>query len=230
MGPNKDTVGLHTFMQNRRTLFCYSGPMTEDLLTTIANPVRHQLSDKETEEAVANRVFGVFIEQAQNIIRYSHQKTKSTGDSVGTIAISLDDDCFLIEAVNVVSESKRDVLEATLVDLSVKDQQELRKLYRQRLKDGPPEDSAGAGLGFIDRRRDGLTRRLTTTRRFAEYFGCPEVEYQKVREWFRAEAGKAGLTSAQLAASLSDEQMTIEEFSEAPSEEALAMEAAQGNE
>ena len=46
----------------------------------------------------------------------------------------------------------------------------------------------------------------------------------------RAEAGKAGLTSAQLAASLSDEQMTIEEFSEAPSEEALAMEASQGDE
>ena len=62
MSPSKDTVGLHTFMQNRRTLFCYSGPMTEDLLTTIANPVRHQLSDKETQEAVANRVFGVFFE------------------------------------------------------------------------------------------------------------------------------------------------------------------------
>ena len=87
-----------------------------------------------------------------------------------------------------------------------------------------------AGLGFIDRRRDGLTRRLTTTRRFAEYFGCPEVEYQKVRQWFRAEASKAGLTSAQLAASLSDEQMPIEEFSEAPSEEALAMEATQVDE
>jgi len=84
-----------------------------------------------------------------------------------------------------------------------------------------------ANLGFIDRRRDGLTRRLTTTRRFAEYFGCPDVEYRKVREWFRAEAAKAGLTSAQLAASLSDEQMTIEEFTEAPSEEAMAMEATQ---
>jgi len=29
----------------------------------------------------------------------------------------------------------------------------LRKLYRQRLKDGPPEDSAGAGLGFIEMAR-----------------------------------------------------------------------------
>jgi len=70
-----------------------------------------------------------------------------------------------------------------------------------------------ASLGLIDKRRDGLTRRLTTTRRFAEYFGCPEIEYRKVRAWFREEASKLGLTSAQLAASLApDEQMTISEF------------------
>ena len=87
-----------------------------------------------------------------------------------------------------------------------------------------------ASLGFIDRRRDGLSRRLTTTRRFAEYFGCPEVEYRAVRQWFRAEASKAGLTSAELAATLSDEQMTIEEFSEKPSEQALALEAVHSEE
>tara|TARA_B100000575_G_scaffold65227_1_gene50044 strand:+ start:16386 stop:17012 length:627 start_codon:yes stop_codon:yes gene_type:complete len=70
-----------------------------------------------------------------------------------------------------------------------------------------------ASLGLIDKRRDGLTRRLTTTRRFAEYFGCPEIEFRKVRTWFREEASKLGLTSAQLAASLApDEQMTISEF------------------
>ena len=73
--------------------------------------------------------------------------------------------------------------------------------------------------GLIDRRRDGLTRRLTTTRRFAEYFGCPEVEFRKVRTCFREEANNMGLTSAQLAASLApDEQMTISEFSESNSE------------
>ena len=72
-----------------------------------------------------------------------------------------------------------------------------------------------AKMGLIDRRRDGLTRRLTTTRRFAEYFGCPEVEYRKVRTWFREEASKIGLTSAQLAASLApEEQLTINEFSD----------------
>ena len=71
-----------------------------------------------------------------------------------------------------------------------------------------------SNLGLLDRRREGLTRRLTTTRRFAEYFGCPEIEYRKVRLWFRNEAEKMGLTSAQLAASLApEEQMIITEFS-----------------
>ena len=72
-----------------------------------------------------------------------------------------------------------------------------------------------ADMGLIDRRRDGLTRRLTPTRRFAEYFGCPEVEFRKVRTWVRSEADKLGLTSAEMAASLApDEQMAISEFSE----------------
>ena len=150
---SKDTVALHSYMQERQTLFCYSGPMTEDLLTTISNPVRHQLSDKETKENVAKRVFGVFIEQAQNIIRYSHHKTKVTGDSIGTIAISLATEGFLIEAVNVVDPEKKDLLEATLVDLSVKDQKELHELYKQRLREGPPDNSSGAGLGFIEMAR-----------------------------------------------------------------------------
>ena len=72
-----------------------------------------------------------------------------------------------------------------------------------------------SSMGLIDRRRDGLTRRLTTTRRFAEYFGCPEVEFRKVRAWFRAEASNMGLSSAERAASRApDEQMTISEYTE----------------
>ena len=148
-----ETVALHAYMQDRQTLFCYSGPMNEELLTTMSNPVKHQISDKETQEALSRRVFGVFIEQAQNIIRYSHHKTKSSGDSIGTIAISVIDNGFLIEAVNVISPDKKEVLANTLDELSSKDQEELRALYKKRLRDGPPDDSVGAGLGFIDMAR-----------------------------------------------------------------------------
>jgi segregation and condensation protein B len=50
-----------------------------------------------------------------------------------------------------------------------------------------------AQAGMVDRRKDGSTRRLTTTRRFAELFGCPETDKKKVRDWFRAQVKSSGI-------------------------------------
>ncbi len=72
-----------------------------------------------------------------------------------------------------------------------------------------------AHLGLIDRRRDGLSRRLTTTRRFAEMFGCPHAESKKVRKWFREHAAQMGMDGAELAASLGDGEV-IQDAPEVP--------------
>ena len=50
-----------------------------------------------------------------------------------------------------------------------------------------------AQYGMIQRRREGNTRRLTTTRRFSEAFGCPHTDLRKVRKWFREQVTDAGL-------------------------------------
>ncbi len=50
-----------------------------------------------------------------------------------------------------------------------------------------------AQSGLINRRRDGNTRRLTTTRRFSELFGCPHTDRKKVREWFREMVHNSGV-------------------------------------
>ncbi len=57
-------------------------------------------------------------------------------------------------------------------------------------------------LGLVDKRRDGNTRRLTTTRRFSEYFGCPYTDTASVAGWFKEQASAAGLTANQLARAL----------------------------
>ena len=50
-----------------------------------------------------------------------------------------------------------------------------------------------AQLGMIDRRKDGNTRRLATTRRFSEAFGCPHTDRKKVKAWFREQVQSSGL-------------------------------------
>ncbi len=71
-------------------------------------------------------------------------------------------------------------------------------------------------LGLVDKRRDGITRRLTTTRRFSEYFGCPHTAPKEVAAWFKAEAVQLGLTGHQLADALSapDDGDELPELSE----------------
>ena len=143
------TLELHKFMQARKTLFCYSGPLSEDLLTSISNPVRHQLSETDSSDSVAKKVFGVFIEQAQNIIRYADTRSTVTGDGVGTIAISLTDEGFLIEAVNTIDSEKSNALEKSLVDLSMKDATELRKMYKERCAAGRQRAQKARDLGLL---------------------------------------------------------------------------------
>lgn len=50
-----------------------------------------------------------------------------------------------------------------------------------------------AQYGMIDRRKHGNTRRLTTTRRFSEAFGCPYTDRKKVKAWFREQVQKTGI-------------------------------------
>ena len=59
-----------------------------------------------------------------------------------------------------------------------------------------------ARLGLVDRRRQGNSRRLRTTRYFAERFQCPHTEPKKVREWFSGQAEASGITSQNLVDSI----------------------------
>ena len=59
-----------------------------------------------------------------------------------------------------------------------------------------------ARLGLVDRRRKGDTRRLQTTRYFAERFQCPYTEPKKVKEWFRQQAEENGISSQALVDSI----------------------------
>jgi len=72
-----------------------------------------------------------------------------------------------------------------------------------------------AQYGMIDRRKHGNTRRLTTTRRFSEAFGCPYTDRKKVKAWFREQVQKTGmlddLESSDVVRDESEHQGTVQE-------------------
>ena len=145
---NNDTIQLHELMLNRGTFFCYAGPLSEEVLTSLSSVAKDQLTETDSTSPITNKVFSIFVEQAQNIIRYSVDRLDKSG--VGSVSISLTSHGFLIEAVNEVDGNSRKRLEEILTQLKHMDAAELKAAYKQRLKQGPPEGSVGAGLGFIE--------------------------------------------------------------------------------
>ena len=67
-----------------------------------------------------------------------------------------------------------------------------------------------AQLGMVDRRKDGNTRRLITTRRFSESFGCPFTERKKVKAWFREQVQSSGMLDGMVGAETLQEEEDID--------------------
>jgi hypothetical protein len=145
---NSNTIQLHELMIERGTFFCYAGPLSEEILTSISGVVKEQLTETDSTGPITNKVFSIFIEQVQNIIRYSSERIDESG--VGSVSISKTDDGFLIEAVNEVDQDSQSRIDSMLADLKNMDAAELKAAYKNRLKSGPPLGSVGAGLGFIE--------------------------------------------------------------------------------
>ena len=126
---------FHKLLEQRRTFFCYSGLLSEDVLSTFSGIVREQMSEMEDDAEITKRVFGIFVEQAQNVIRYSKDRIAEGG--TGTVAISRAEDGFLIEAINPMDHENAEGLQKNLNELKAMDSKELRKAYKQRLREGP---------------------------------------------------------------------------------------------
>ncbi len=66
--------------------------------------------------------------------------------------------------------------------------------------------------GMVDRRKDGNTRRLSTTRRFSETFGCPYTDRKKVKQWFREQVKTTGLFDGMEDAMVLKEESEVDGF------------------
>ena len=137
----------------------FLGALSESVLSSITGSSEAPGVYGERREKLGSRVFAVFIEQVQNIIRYSAESFQSDSirevSGLGTVAISATTEGFTVEAVNPIDENSVASLDENLSQLRVLTSEQLKAAYTDRLKQGPPKDSKGAGLGFIDMARKG---------------------------------------------------------------------------
>ncbi len=138
---------------NEGIIFCYSGYITEGTLMGLGEAIKKELILDETDSQTTRVIFGVFVEQVQNMIRYSSETESREDDRdvrSGILTVGRGEKGFFVSCGNKINAKDVPRLEKALKTVQQMDRQELKKAWKDGLRSGPPEGSKGAGVGFID--------------------------------------------------------------------------------
>ncbi|GBC61028.1 hypothetical protein DENIS_1988 [Desulfonema ishimotonii] len=147
-------------LEDRHTFFCFSGPISQELVVEIGNTLEQKMNLEKASRTTILRVFSMVVEEAQNIIRYSDEKCPPDGAegdaeelSFGVVAIGYEDGHYFVSCGNLVERRKVGKLREKLNRLKEMNKDEIKEYYKKQRRKGPDAGSKGAGLGLIEMAR-----------------------------------------------------------------------------
>lgn len=153
---------LRDTMQREQVMFCFSGYMTEDVLTGIGSALKKKMEIEDADRSTSKGLFSIFVELVQNVIRYSAEYETAPDKPglldlrYGVLTVGLADNHYFVSCGNLVKPHDAKRLADGLKHIQSLDKDGLKALYKETLKGETPEGSKGAGVGFIE-----IARRAT---------------------------------------------------------------------
>jgi Family of unknown function (DUF6272) len=154
-------MDLRYTLHSQGVIFAYSGYVTEPVLSGVGEALKQKLAIDDTDTKTLRSVFAVFVEQMQNIIRYSAEKAPTPLPPAsdpkalhemryGILTIGKEGNDYVVCAGNLVERADVPRLHARLSRIKEMNRDELKALYKEKLRADPEEGSKGAGLGFME--------------------------------------------------------------------------------
>lgn len=149
---------LKNIAKEQGIMFFYSGYFSQKILLSIGDALKQKMSADDVNSNTAKKLFSVFVEQVQNIIRYSTDRiedgeviqNKENELSYGIVVVGKEGEKYYTVCGNKVEREDVARLSENLEAISKMDKDELKKAYKEKLKEEPLESSKGAGIGFIE--------------------------------------------------------------------------------
>jgi hypothetical protein len=153
----RELFDVRSILRKRGIIFAYSGYVTETVLSGVGEAIKQKLALDDADTKTLRSVFAVFVEQMQNMIRYSAEKVPNSAAEppliemrYGVLTIGREGDDYVVHAGNLVARSDVEPLRERLSQIRDMNKEELRALHKERLRLGPEEGSKGAGLGLME--------------------------------------------------------------------------------
>jgi hypothetical protein len=159
----RELLDIRTVLQSQGIIFAYSGYVTETVLSGVGEAVKQKLAIEDADTKTIRSVFAVFVEQMQNIIRYSAETVPQTPSAAaaaaagllremryGILTIGEEGGEYVVHAGNLVRQGDVKKLRERLTRIRDMSKEELRALHKEQLRSDPEEGSKGAGIGLME--------------------------------------------------------------------------------
>lgn len=160
-------LGLRQVLSDQGVLLSYSGPLNEAILYAIGQCLQIHMLEIKVDAKVSRAMFSAFVEEAQNIIRYSveveSQPKAEQGDpdqegtpmKLGMITIGIKrNGRRFVACGNLIKNSDVARIRSSLEAIRGLRRKELSSLMREMLKQDLPDGHKGAGVGLISIARE----------------------------------------------------------------------------
>lgn len=152
---------LNDFSHFKRTLaeynllFCYNGYFSQDIIVSLSQMIKEKLILQETKMGISQKVLYMFVEQAQNIVRYSDEKMVDSDKEIrfGSLVVGMENEKFFIMCTNRIENTKVERFKERLNYIASLTTDELKALYKEKIRGEADEGSKGASIGFIEMAR-----------------------------------------------------------------------------
>lgn len=139
---------------DEKVIYEFSEKINEQSIIKSATYIEKLLIENNVESEKIKIVFELMVEVMQNMLNYSHGNIdldNNKKEAYGTFVLSYDskNNTYMLQSCNLIKSKQEDSIKGKLDSISGLDNQELRKLAREKMKSKEDNHKKGAGLGFI---------------------------------------------------------------------------------
>ncbi len=141
-------------MCDQNIVLDFQGVMSQDLLVGMAEMIKNKFTLKFGKTVLVKKMFSIFIELAQNIAFYSHERVELEDGKekigAGIIVVTEQDTYYTITSGNKIEKNKATEIAAQCKKLNALKEDELKSYYKEKLREPRPEGKKGGGVGLVE--------------------------------------------------------------------------------
>ena len=148
----------HNVMRAQNLSLVYEGEINQSIVKTFTALAEKNLNKSEESTKTKKTVYHVMVECLQNIVKHGDEENQKEVEledraTSGIIIVGDDEGSYSITTGNSIPKNKIESMSQSLDHLNNLNRDELKELYKDKMRNNEISEKGGAGLGFVDMAR-----------------------------------------------------------------------------